>query len=200
MKLVVLCRTQGTNLNEYVIREDSKLAFSISDSIAIEAAGIAFKELRVAAQNLRKESLWALLSGKTFSRVPTSAEIAEFLALCIVQPIEKSFESSNEMQRFGLVYKKLHLFDANRLVDSMKTDPAFSPAWDMIGDDGCSMQHLFYIGSDDIFLLVRGRGSASVKIDVVLQDKNKIDHNGVAALQRLSNYLLHFMWSQIAEQ
>jgi hypothetical protein len=199
MKLVILCRTQGTNLNEYVIREDSKLAFSISDSIAIEAAGLAFKELRVAAQNLRKESLWALMSGKTSTRVPTSAEITEFLALCVVQPIEKSFESSNEIHRFGLIYKKLHLVDLGRLVDSMKTDPAFSPAWDMIGDDGCSMQYLFFVESDDIFLLVRGREGV-VKIDVVLQDIYKVVRDGVALLQRLSNYLLHFMWSQVAEQ
>jgi len=183
-----------------MFREGSTLAVSILDSITIEAAGLAYKELRFAAESLEKERLWYLCSSSAPRKAPTFSEITELMSLCTVKPISEIVDSSGDKQRLSMIYRNPSLLNLKRCCACMKRDPVFQPTWDLVGDDGCSMQHLFYFCSDDVFLLLKGnRNDSGLEIDLIERDHDQFSlQRTTAAVQKLSNYLLHFVWSEMA--
>lgn len=185
------------DLREFIFREGSSLAVSILESISIEAAGLAYKELEFAARSLEKERLWYLCSSAAPRQAPSFAEVSQMMALCSVTPIADLIESIGDAQILSMIYSDCSLVDFNRFCASMKREPVFQPSWDLIGDDECSVQYLFYFCSDDIFLLLReNRTDAGLRIDLIERDNDQIQR-AASAIQKLTNFVLHFLWSEM---
>lgn len=199
MRLDILCRTQGKDLNEFTFRQGSNIAISILGNIAIEAAGLAYKELHDAAASLHKEKLWALLSSTISSsnETPSSAHVTELLDLCSVNHISNFLDNSADTLRFVSIFNNAALIDFTRCCTSMKRDHTFLPSWELAETEGLS-SHLFYLASEDLFLLVKGnKNRTGLLIYLVEQEETPaIDNRATGAIQKLANFLLHFLWSE----
>lgn len=200
MKLDILCRTQGKDLHEFMFRQGSNIAISILGNIATKAAGLAYKELRFAAVSLQKEKLWALVSSTihTSHDVPSPAHVTELLNLCSVKPISNLLDNSADSQRFATIYSDAALVDPTSFCACMTRDPAFFHVRDLFQTNGPSSQHLFYLGRENLFLLVKvNMGGAGMQIYLVEQEERPVSEKGTTiAIQKLANFLLHFLWSE----
>lgn len=185
-----------------MFREGSNVAISILDNIAVEAAGLAYKALRFAAKCLQRERLWNLCSSSAPRQAPSMAEITELLRLCSIKSISETIDNSGDAQRLAMLFKNSSLIDLQRVCACMKRDPVFLvlPSWEKVSDDGRSMQHLFYFCSDDLFLLVKGsRHDTGLEIDLIERESDSFSsQRATTATQKLTNFLLHFMWSEMA--
>jgi len=125
--------------------------------------------------------------------------VTELLSLCSSKPITGIIEVSGDAQRLAMVYKNPTLLDLQRCCACMKRDPVFQPSWDLVGDDGRSIKHLFYFCSEDVFLLVKGnRQETGLEIDVIERDGDPFSiQRATAAVQKLTNFLLHYLWSEM---
>ena len=180
-----------------MFREGSTLAVSILENIAIEAAGLAYKDLVLAARNLEKERLWYLCSSSAPRQAPSIAEVSQMMALCAVTPIADLIENSADAQRLSMIYRHCTLVHFKCFCASMKQEPVFQPSWDLIGDDGHSVQYLFYSCSDDIFFLLReNQMDSGLRIDLIERDNDQIQR-ATSAVQKLTNFVLHFLWSDM---
>jgi hypothetical protein len=95
MKLIILCRTQGLNLADFMFRERSNIAIHILDNIAIEASGLALKELHFVSECMLKDSLWKSFSSRLSypnlvksvpNRMPQHQSLDELLRLVPAHP------------------------------------------------------------------------------------------------------------------
>lgn len=199
MTLVILCRTQGKDLDEFMFRQGSNTAISVLGNIAAEAAGLAHKELRLAAASLRKEKLWALFSSTGFAwhEMPQSAhDITELLNLCSVKPILHFLDSSAESQRFAAIYNDASLIDPTRFCAYMKLDHTFSSVWNLPETNGPRRHHLFYLEREDLFLSVKvNMGETGLQIELVESEERPTFNRGATgAIQKVANFMLHFIW------
>jgi hypothetical protein len=200
MKLVILCRTQGRNLHEFMFREGSNTAISIVDNIAVEAAGLAFEELRSAASSLHRDALWTRVShfgpsAKTFKK-PMEEEIDELLDLSPVSPIWQFTKNKTDSQRLALVLDE-ELIDWEQCFDAMAKDPLFSPAWVLSKDGEQRTRRLFYIRAEDVLVLgiVPPSGNAPQFFLVERSQNSLVGPKSALVTQKLTNFLLHYLWS-----
>ncbi|CAJ1954420.1 unnamed protein product [Cylindrotheca closterium] len=153
MQLVLLCRTQGRDLADFMFREGSNVAIRILDNIVLESSGMAFKALRTAARDLLKDSLWRLLSSPTQLQEPApismQAEIQELLALTHARRLREVQDrllghrkNSNSSKFKSSLMNPSVLLDVNwdSLCDAMHHDPAFAPHW-VLDDDSLMSSH-----------------------------------------------------------
>ena len=195
--LPILTRFLFKDLREFIFREGSNLAVSILESISIEAAGLAYKELEFAARSLEKERLWYLCSSAAPRQAPSFGDVSQMMALCSVTSIADFIESSGNAKRLSVIYSDCSLVDFKRFCASMKQEPVFQPSWDLMGDNGRSVQYLFYFCSDDIFFLLReNRTDVGLRIDLIERDDVHIQRT-ISAVQKLTNFVLHFLWSEM---
>ena len=62
LDMVIVCKAGNIDLHRFMFRSDSNVAVSVAKHLAIEAAGLAFRELNAASTSLRLQSLWKLAS------------------------------------------------------------------------------------------------------------------------------------------
>jgi hypothetical protein len=175
-----------------MFREGCNVAITLFSNIAIEAAGIAYTELRFAAFNLRRDRAWKSLL--TLSSGSTD-RVLELLQVCTVTSLNEKFEAFN---RFVSFQNDPGLFDPTSLFDYMSKDPAFSLTWQSVGSDGISHQHLYYVHSDDIFLMVstffNGVLCHFELIERAINDDS--DQRMTRVVGKIINSLLFFLWSE----
>ena len=202
MKLVILCRTQGRDLAEFMFREGSNIAIHILDNIAVEAAGLALKELRVVAERLRKDYLWKLFSSPSFGsqQLNNSYELGvpEMLSLATVRPIQHLLGTC----LVGSITEVARLLSPDSGIHwtvcclAMMNDPIFTPHCSI--DSEGYVSHLFYIREEDLFYLivvdVRGR---LLRSDLVERDDLVSTERRNLAIQKFTNFLLHFIWHSL---
>jgi hypothetical protein len=196
MVLVVVCRTNGRDIHEWMFREGSDVAISILDNIAVEFAGLAFAELHSAATSLHRHALWRLLSHIAPARSPTvppREQIKELLSLCSVAPVSHYYDHS----RFAAVHKDAALINFERCCACMTKDPAFSPSW-VLHDEEDS-QIMFYLASEDLFLLLKaGNDGIGLQINIVeCNESPSVDEKTTRAIHKVANFLLHFLWTEL---
>ena len=185
MTIVILCRTQGRNLSDFMFREKSNVAIRILDNIAVEAAGLAYKELRFCSEKLRKEKLWMSFSSSSVvlkQPTPLLESMDEMLRLSHVRPLSVSQSSGNNLTD-GLPELTMLLGDESGInwpvcCNCMKRDKrVFSPHWSFEGPplppplhddiqqkqqhDPKTVTHLFYMRDEDLFLLLKISSSPS---------------------------------------
>jgi hypothetical protein len=211
MQLVILCRTQGRNLSDFMFRDGSNVAIRILDNIAVEAAYLAYKELRFASEKLRKDTLWNSFSSSVFAARqlhPPEEGLREMLTLASVQLILQQVPSartntnvSNVARGSGLSELDI-LFGPESGIDwflccnCMKRDILFSPHWSLDESQDESEMYLFYLREEDLFLLIRLEVQSGTLLGASLVEKDELvtTERRQMAIQRISNYLLHYMW------
>lgn len=188
MKILFLCWTGGKSLFEYIFRDESNEAVTLLDAIAMEAAGLAHSVLSATAITMRRDMLWK-------SCMSSMHEEAE-------ESLQMKIEGLTELASVvPVVYhlKKLVDFESldwTRFFSLMDQDPFFSPSRSFRG--ASSVLHLFYIPTDNVFLRVRIDMKGEIlEASLLLNPEQKSQVAFSMALQRISNYLLHFVWSNL---
>jgi hypothetical protein len=197
MKIQILSRTQGRNLRDFMFREGSDVAISIADNIAVEAAGLAFEEFRAASASLYRDALWSRVSLSSPVRksvdVPIGEEIDELLQLTMVTPIEQYVRNKTDFQQLALALDG----ELGTFCDVLAKEPSFSPAWELMNDNAQRARRLFYMSSEDIFLLAKLSASGTVQFSLVEREHGALVGPGSGAVtQKLTNFLLHYFWSE----
>jgi hypothetical protein len=220
--LMVLCRTQGRDLREFMFPNGAIVGVSVMDYIAIEAAGMIYEHLKAAANHLHLSHLWQRASTSSTSRrrrelarassVVTDDEIRNLLRLCTVTPLAALVRDPLDVDRLNAILDGGT--DWRRCLEVMANDPAFSPSWPVTPDmndsgggakaqanvDDCGSAILFYLPAEDAFLLVRTRGGGGGRLEASVVQRPESPSDAVALVslaQMLANYFLHFIWSEL---
>jgi hypothetical protein len=203
---MVLCRTEGRNLRECLFPGGSIFGVSIMDYVAIEAAGMIYNKLKAAATRLHLADLWKLASTKKRSRDDGHSgsalrnEILELMQLCIVTPLADVLDDPMDSHQLALVLKGSRGVDWRRCAKVMGEDQAFFPSWPLLDDnEDDDVSILYYLKAEDVFLhfATMERGE-TVQLSLVHQSEMSVELEKLVSLaQKLSNYFLHFVWSEI---
>jgi hypothetical protein len=193
--LVILCRTQGRNLYEFMFRPGSQIAISIIDNIALEGAGLAYRELRIAARLLYRDNLWTKISGKSKPGVPQISEIEELISFCVVKPVSEFLKSGLDLERIKMICNGNVLGEWTHYCSRLEKEPAFSPTWSL----GLA-RRLFYCRDEDVFLILTAHSNNTIAVEV-MEREEKYDAGTrsrlVFAVQKLLNYLLLSSWNDM---
>jgi hypothetical protein len=200
MQLVILCRTQGRDLAEFMFREGSDVAIHILDNIAVEAASLAYKELRFVSEKLRKDALWKSFSSKDSKKLTSPEQgIKEMLDLTTVRPLSQLLGN----HFIGTSPELATLLGPDSGIDwamctlAMKKDAAFSPNWSLEGEDEF-ITSLFYSQAEDLFWLIRlDLKGKLLRADLVEKNELVESERRQMALQKFSNFLLHYIWHNL---
>ena len=198
LRLIILCRTQGRNLHDFMFREDSNAAISIVDNIAVECAGLAYGELHFAATNMYRDRIWNRVSSASTLDPPSPGEVRDLLGLCKVKPVSDYVQLVPDLQRFKMIFSDDGMDDFSYLCDLLTREQTLSPSW-TVGDS----EMLVYSSAEDIYLLLHADDSShKTRIDVVEREEGspKSVNNPVFALQKAANVLLFSLWSDMAEE
>ena len=167
MKLVILTRTQGLDLADFMFREGSNVAIHILDNIAIEGSRLALKELHFVAECLLKDTLWKSFSSSsrfltsalkpTSSKMPQQQSLKELLRLVPTQPfLQLPMSGSSKIDRIpdevSFLFGKESGIDWLSCCSSMKQNKFFSPHTST--ENKGSINNLFYVRRYDIFLMI----------------------------------------------
>jgi hypothetical protein len=205
MELVILCRTQGRNLADFMFREDSNVAIHILDNIAIDAGGLALKELRYAAECLFIESLWKSFSSRKTKISPSACQslrddLQELLRLACTHTLYQLHSNGVYPTTTPLEIQFLLGQDSgiawNMCCTAMKQNESFSPSWSI--EDESTTSNLFYIRKHDLFLMLIVDHHPSILRSAELIEKNKADDfKHCLVFDILVNFTLHFVWNTL---
>jgi hypothetical protein len=218
MQLVILCRTQGVDIADFIFREGSNVAVHILDSIAIDAAGLALRELHYVAECLLKDALWKTLASAASpskkaltlqSSLPahhntssTREKLYELLRVTRVQPVlhlpkpHGSIQSANSIP--GEV---LFLFSSESGINwksccsSMKRIPSFSPNWSFVDDT--IVTNLFYLKRYDVFLKLTTSQDTSALLSADVIEKEQNPNNYQSIFETMVGFLLEYVWHNL---
>jgi hypothetical protein len=196
MRIDILCRTQGKDLYEFMFRDGSNIAVSIFGNIAIEAAGLAYIEIRTASINLRRDSLWN--SFLTF-QVGSEGLLGEMLQLCDVKPFDSLLGNGAESNRLLALFNDPALIDPIRFCDSLAKDPAFSLSWQ---SDDTANQQLFYIHNDGYYLMVSTFvNGKQFHLELITGANKYVYNSGInRVVQKVVNFMIYFVWSETGDR
>lgn len=198
MQLVILCRTQGRNLSDFMFREGCNVAMRILDNIVLEASSIAFTELRLGAKMLLKDSLWQLFSSKLNPSTDAQGNVREMLKLTNVRPLHHMLGinlNGNGIDISTLLETETGI-DWISCCEDMQHDPSFAP--NLCVDHDGIVTNLFFLEPEDVFLLIGidAKGTL-VKAGLVEKDESVTLERRQMTIQKFSNFLLHFIWQSL---
>jgi hypothetical protein len=189
LTLVILTWTGGKSLFEYFFPDNSIEAITLLDAIAIEAAGLAYSVLKTVATSMRRDNLW-----KAFMSNPHEG---------MDEPLQNDIDGLAEVASVVPVTSKLKdlldcvLFDWTHFLSLMEQDPLFSPTWSF-QHHVKARQYLFFLRTENIFLMIIINGKGELhEASLLLSPNQTLPDAGSMALQRISNYLLHFIWTSL---
>ena len=196
MRIVILCRTQGRNLSDFMFREGSNIAIHILDHIVLEAAGLVYKELASVAEKLHKETIWKSLSTRTTRLRKSQEYIEEMLHLCSVRSILQTLGNNT---RDGAPQILSTLLGPDSGIDwkaccrSMKKERSFGPSWSINGAKHDT--HIFFMELCNTFLCLElGTDGNLQRADIIEKDENTNNSTRQLTVQVFSNFLLHYLW------
>ena len=197
LKLQILCRNAGQNIEHFMIPEFSSVATKIVRMIVAGAAKLALDVLESTGYAMRKKSLWSDFSTKQHGcNIPQVTDFKDFLN----SVVSVSLLSTDDLLESVLVEGTNFCIDLSALVVFMKKEAAFFPYWSYLLDG--SMKTIFYIGSLECFFLLDINEGAKAKVNdakLLTQDTSlERQHDKIQKLsQMIMNYILHFMWQTV---
>ena len=198
MLLVVLCRTQGRNLSDYMFREGNNVAIHVLDNIVGESAGLVFKELKFVAERLRRDALWKSLSSSSdgVEIGSTQGRINEMLSLTTVKPLLQALGNNlmTSMPEITTLLSRELCVDWHACCLCMAEDVSFSPHWSIEGD--WATTHLYFVQQEDSFLWLQvdRNNNTLVRAAMVEKEGSASPERRQIAVQKFLNFLLHFIW------
>jgi len=194
MQLLLICRTQGRFLHEYLFRTGSNSAMTLLNNLAMEAAGLAYEKLRCSAKDLRLNDLWTQFSTyrKRGDDKPTLEDIEELMILVPPRPLLSKLKINDKQKVMTVLGSGIQWFSC---CDSMMKEPAFSPT-QVFRNAHKGMLYVYYIRDKDVFLLLRLnlQGDLAALDLLSRDDRATIEEKAPLMIQRLTNYLLHYLW------
>lgn len=200
MRLIILCRTQGRNLSDYMFREASNVAIHIIDNIVFEFAGLLHDELSYIAEKLHKDAVWQSFTTRSSRPRKTLAHVHELLELCSIYSALPLMGNGRD----GSASVMGSLLGPNSVLDwrscclSMKKERSFGPCWSFSGSHQDT--HLFYLESCGNFLLLElSRDGELCRADIVEKEEESSSSKSRQAMsiQVFANFLLHFLWQSL---
>ncbi len=215
MQLVILCRTQGVNLGDFVFREGSNVAVHILDNIAIECGGVAFKELHFAAMCLLKDRAWTALTSKpilkgTSLQAPPLIEAEtsvreifyELSSLAHIQPLldlpvtyVSRKTSCCESTDVCFLFAEESKLDWKSVCLNLRRCNAFSSCCSFFEERGSTI-YLFYMHRHDVFLKLEvSPTSKLIGADIIEKEHDSTKSRIV--FDTVVNCVLHYVWHNL---
>jgi len=196
MELLIVSRTQGKRIHEYMFRNGSNVGYTVMDHIAAEAAGIAYEGLRCSARDLRRDDLWLKASKEPRGnrRQTTREEIEELLVLIPPQPLLDRLSNEDKLKTAMVLGSGLKWLS---VLSALGSDPSFSPSYIFDATETNPLKlHLFYISDEDLFLSFQLDANGNIfSLDIIANEERlMVEEKSALVTQRLSNYMLHFLW------
>lgn len=194
--LVILCRTQGKDLYDFMFRENSNVAISVVDNIAVECAGLAYQELQLAARTIQRDSLWKRVAEPRQGESPTVEDMEQLLGLCFVKPVSYYLKAPNDMKSFYTIINGDEGRDWSKNCETLRGEPSWSPSWPF-----GSNKRIFYSCNDDVFVILFRQEDGKTSIDLVeREDISSSRSRSIFAVQRLLNFFLLSFWDELMVQ
>lgn len=198
MRLIILCRTQGRNLSDYMFREGSNVAIHIIDNIVLECVGLVHEELSYIAEKLYRNAMWKNLSTRS-SRPRMTLEYAkEMMELCSVQPILQAMGGNCRDDNERIIESLLgpqSAIDWKMCCQCMKKELSFGPSRSFTGSHET---HLFFIESTGVFVLLELTLCGKLqRADLVEREADVSGKSRQMTVQILMNFILHFLWKSL---
>jgi hypothetical protein len=200
LSIILVCRTHGRDLSEFMFRQGSNVGITVANGIATEGAGLVYTELRAAAISLNHDALWKTLSSRRGPPgEPSQKDVLELLDLSCVKHITRYLGDCSDSQKLRTLLELR--IDWRSCCELMKDDPGFLPSCTVVtGDAQCRYMRLFFLDSEDMFLLISVDDNLAVQINIVNRGGNlassslNSDRRKDMAIQKVLNYFLHFVW------
>ena len=197
LKLLVLCRNEGSNIEHYMLPEGSNVAAKIVTVIVVQAARLALDALELAGKKMRRMSLWALFTMKQRGRnAPTLADFEDLLGMVVSTSLR---ETDRVLHSFFLANNAASV-KWSALIACMKKEATFFPYWSFL--IGGAEKLIFYVASMDCFLLfdiVEEGATEVVDMKLFIQDTAlESRRERMCELSLIvTNYILHFLWQSM---
>lgn len=198
IQAIILCRTEGRNLEEYVLKEKSPFAVTIRDRIIVEAARVARDALRAVALRLRRNSLWANFSISSNNCVPNLKSYHELRGLASLLQLG---EADGRLNSLLLDRDKDMKINWTLCCSSMREEPTFNPNWSFsVNDSARRALFMFYLKAHDVFLTFEiDQDGIFLRSDIFTKEESA-DEDGSRhrqVTQLFTNYLLHYIWANL---
>lgn len=202
MRIIILCRTQGQNLSDYMFREGSNVAIHILDNIVLEAADMVYHELRYIATRLQREALWVSLFTATEKKSrETESHLHKVMEICIVRSILDSLGSGAQEgapEILSTLLSNESGIDWRRCCEAMekhKKGP-FGPCHHVEGNE-CTTYIVFCTGVSIFFVFDLDNGGLLKASKMVEKDMTITVQQRQTTIQAFADFLLHFIWQGV---
>ena len=195
LQLIILCRTEGRRLNEYVFRRGSPIGVKLLDLVAAGAATVARDVLQAAAIDMRLDALWAMFTPQLGAkRFPSREDFQELRQMVESGPLIGVEEN---LQSVLFDRDKEYKVNWSECCMAMEEDPLFFPHFAF--HEGDSTQKLFYMRQFDEFLsLLIGENGILEDAQLLWRDRShENEESKILAGQAFANYLMHYLWHNL---
>jgi hypothetical protein len=137
--------------------------------------------------------------------IDIQTNILELLALTHIRPLQDIFAGGGGNNLSGNCYSEIFnlLETSGTNIDwtscclAMKQEPSFEPNW-LLSVEGIAT-HLYFLEREDVFLMIDvDEKGKLIKVGLVEKDKSStILERRKSAIQKFSNFLLHFIWHNL---
>jgi hypothetical protein len=130
------------------------------------------------------------------------SEIPELMELCAIKPLSDFLCDPTDSQQLRMVLECDRGIDWRRCASVMAEDQGFSPSWPLLdGAEQGDISILYYLNAEDVFLLLATSDEGEkLRLSIVIQPELPIEGEKFVLLaQKLSNYFLHFVWSELLD-
>lgn len=198
MRIIILCRTQGQNLSDYMFWEGSNVAIHILDNIVLEAADLVYEELKYISTRLQRESLWASLLHATEKKTTDAAAIFDdVLNLSIVRSILESL-GTDTGEGAAEILSTLLSNDSGidwikccQMMEKQKNP--FGPCFRLQRDE-FDTNIMFFISSQILLAFDVDKHGLLKSATMVEKDMATTVQQRQEALQAFADFLLRFIW------
>mmetsp|Transcript_5955 Transcript_5955/g.12966 ORF Transcript_5955/g.12966 Transcript_5955/m.12966 type:complete len:282 (+) Transcript_5955:15-860(+) len=200
LELFLICEGEGAKLDAYVFSEGQVYAERLMAKIFRQARVLAGHATRLAAINLRRDTLWANHSlAHNFDVTSVNAE--EAMEMCELSGSQTDITELDSRLSSLLSDKKDLEINWPSLFFSMRQDPLFSHCFTFEVPGKAATSYLFHFAREDKFLLFEldtDRGMLAAKLllreeisdDVAKATKCK-------TVELVVNWILHFLWHNL---
>ena len=203
MQLVMLCRTQGVKLSDFVFREESNVGVRMLDNIAYECACLAKKALHHVAELLLTDQLWKALSSRSIG--PDSSvkgmvdELSQLVHVRSLNELVQASASGTATTDVNPFSEASFLFSDELGLD-WKLTCARMKGWatthkSFVSDSQENTVNIFFLKENNVFLrLTISNQTPSKLVSAYVIEKQFDPTTAQTVLEALCNWVLHYIW------
>jgi len=167
LSLLIVCDTNAVDTCQFIFRDGSNTTIQLINKIIVDGVQLCYEALLEAAQVLRRNGLWDMISSPASK--PSLLKIEELLQEAHTRPL--AIFRADDPRYKGLV--EFTLEGKTSLTRILNRDPCFSTCHKMK-----SHVDLLYCRDMDVFLIIDNKPEER-RIEVRIVDKSQEDTNGL---------------------